>query len=154
MKRKWLVIPTLAALLVTGAIAGTAFAQSESDDDSSSVSRFVEILADKLGIGEEEVQTALEETKEELQAEREAAREQQLRDKLAAMVEEGAITQEQADEYLDWYLDPPELASGKFGKKFAFGTGHHRGKRGGFGGHGRMPRGGDSDETSSDSVAS
>ena len=154
MKRKWLVIPALAALVVTGAIVGTAFAQSESDDDSSSVSRFVEILADKLGIGEEEVQTAVEETKEELQAEREAAREQQLRDKLAAMVEEGTITQEQADEYLDWCLDPPELASGKFGKKFAFGTGHHRGKRGGFGGHGRMPRGGDPDETSSDSVAS
>ena len=154
MRRKWLIIPALAALLVTGAIAGTAFAQSESDDDSSPVSRFVEILADKLGVGEEELETALEETKEELQAERKAAWEQQLRDKLAAMVEEGAITQEQADEYLDWYLDPPELASGKFGKKFAFGTGHHRGKRGGFGGHGRMPRGGDSDETSSDSVAS
>ena len=154
MKRKWLGFPALAALLVTGAIAGTAFAQSESDDDSSPVSRFVEILADKLGVGEEELETALEETKEELQAERKAAWEQQLRDKLAAMIEEGKITQEQADEYLDWYLDPPELASGKFGKKFAFGTGHHRGKRGGFGGHGRMPRGGDSDETSSDSVAS
>ena len=154
MKRKWLIIPALAALLLTGAIAGTAFAQSESDDDSSPVSRFVEILADKLGVGEEELETALEETKEELQAERKAAWEQQLRDKLAAMVEEGKITQEQADEYLDWRLDPPELASGKFGKKFAFGTGHHRGKRGGFGGHGRMPGGGDSDETSSDSVAS
>ena len=154
MKRKWLVIPALVALLVTGAIAGTAFAQSDSDDDSSSVSRFVEILADKLSIGEEEVQTAVEETKEVLQAERKAAWEQQLRDKLAAMVEEGKVTQEQADEYLDWYLDPPELASGKFGKRFASGPGHHRGKRGGFGGHRRMPRGGDSDETSSDSVVS
>ena len=154
MKRKWLVIPALAALLVTGAIAGTAFAQSESDDDSSPVSRFVEILADKLGVGEEELETALEETKEELQAERKAAWEQQLRDKLAAMVEEGKITQEQADEYLDWYLDPPELASGKFGKKFVFGTGHHRGKRGGFGGHGRNSGDRDSEESSSDSTAS
>ena len=52
MKRKWLVIPALAALLLTGTIAGTALAQSEPDDDSSSVSRFVEILADKLGVGE------------------------------------------------------------------------------------------------------
>ncbi len=136
MRRKWLIIPALAALLLTGAIAGTAFAQSESDDDSPSVSRFVEILAEKLGIDEDQVQTALEETKAELEAERKAAWEQQLRDKLAAMVEDGKITQEQADEYLDWYLNPPELASGKFGKKSAFGRGHHRSK-GGFWGHGR-----------------
>lgn len=132
MRRKWLIIPALAALLLTGAITGTVFAQSESDDDSSSVSRFVEILAGKLGIDEDQVQTAVEETKEELQAERKAASEQRLRDKLAEMVEDGSITQEQADEYLDWYLDPPELASGKFGRNFAFGSGHHRGMRGGF----------------------
>ncbi len=132
MRRKWLIIPALAALLLTGAIAGTAFAQGDSDDDSSSVSRFVEILAGKLGIDEDEVQTAVEETKEELQAERKAAWEQKLRDKLAEMVEDDSITQEQADEYLDWYLDPPELASGKFGRKFASGSGHHRGQRGGF----------------------
>ena len=136
MRRKWLLIPALATLLLTGAIAGTAFAQSESDDDSSSVSRFVEILAGKLGIDEDQVQTAVEETKAELQAERKAAWEQQLRDKLAAMVEEGKITQEQADEYLDWRLNPPELAQGRFGKKFAFGKGHHRGKKGGFWGRG------------------
>lgn len=135
MRRKWLIIPALAALLLTGAIAGTAFAQSESDDDSSSVSRFVEILAGKLGIDEDQVQTAVEETKAELQAERKAAWEQRLRDKLAAMVEEGKITQEQADEYLDWYLNPPELAQDKSGKKFAFGRGHHRSK-GSFRGRG------------------
>ena len=136
MRRKWLIVPALAALLLTGAIAGTAFAQSESDDDSSSVSRFVEILAEKLGIDEDQVQTAVEETKAELLAERKAAREQRLRDKLAGMVEDGKITQEQADEYLDWYLNPPELAQGRFDKKFAFGRGHHRSK-GGFRGHGR-----------------
>ena len=142
MRRKRVLVPALAALLLTATIAGTAFAQGESDDDSSSVSRFAEILAEKLGIDEDQVQTAVEETKAELQAERKAAREQQLRDKLAAMVEEGSITQEQADEYLDWYLDPPELASGKFGKKFASGRGHHRSK-GGFRGHGRRSWGKD-----------
>jgi len=136
MRRKWLIIPALAALLLTGAIAGTAFAQGGSGDDSSSVSRFVEILADKLGIDEDQVETAVEETKAELLAERKAAWEQRLRDKLAAMVEDGKVTQEQADGYLDWYLNPPELASGRFGKKFAFGRGHHRSK-GGFRGHGR-----------------
>ncbi|MCY4583016.1 MAG: hypothetical protein OXE50_09525 [Chloroflexi bacterium] len=152
MRRKWLLIPALAALLLTGAIAGTAFAQDESSGDSSKVSRFVEILAGKLGIDEDQVQTAVEETKAELQAERKAAWEQQLRDKLASMVEDGSITQEQADEYLDWYLDPPELASGKFGKKFAFRGDHHRGKRGGWG-HGWKSGVKDSEDSSSDSAA-
>ena len=126
MRKLLLIIPALAALLLTGAIAGTAFAQEESSDDSSGVSRFVEILAGKLDISEDELQTAVDETKEELSAEREAAREQKLRDKLAAMVEEGTITQEQADEYLDWYLDTPELAKGKFGMKLAFGKGYRQ----------------------------
>lgn len=152
MRRKWIIIPALAALLLTGAITGTVFAQSESDD-SSAKSRFVEILAGKLGIGEDELQTALEETKAELQAERKAAWEQQLRDKLAAMVEEGTITQEQADEYLDWYLNPPELASGKFGKRFASGRGYHRGMKGGSRGHGGKSGDTDSEDSSSDSAA-
>lgn len=155
MRRKWIAIPVLSALLLTIAIAGTALAQSESSDDSPSVSRFVEILAGKLGIGEEELQTAVSETKAELMAEHKAAREQQLRDKLAAMVEAGTITQEQADEYLDWHLNRPELAPGDSRGKFGFGRGHHRGKRGGFWGQG-WKSGGDDDsgETSSDAVAS
>ena len=135
MRRKLIVIPALAALLLTGAIAGTAFAQGESSD-ASKVSRFVEILAGKLGIGQEELRTAVEETKEELEAERKAAWERELREKLAAMVESGKLTQEQADEYLDWYLNPPEIAPGDGRGKFGFGRGHHRGKRGGFGGYG------------------
>lgn len=152
MRRKWLIIPVLAALLLTGAIAGTAFAQGESDDDSSPKSRFVEILAGKLGVGEDQLRTALEETKAELQAERKAAREQQLRDKLAAMVEEGKITQEQADEYLDWYLDPPEIAPDRSRGKFGFGRGGH-GKRGGAWGYGWKSRDKDSEYSSSDSAA-
>ncbi len=136
MRRKWLVVPVLATLLLTGVIAGTAFARDGSSDDSSGVSRFVEILAGKLGIGEEELRTALDETRDELQAERKAAWEQQLRDKLAAMVEEGRITQEQADEYLDWYLNPPAIAPRDSRGKFGFGRGHHRGKRSGFAGYG------------------
>ena len=68
------------------------------------------------------------------------------------MVEDGKITEEQADEYLDWYLNPPELAQGKFGKKFASGRGHHRGK-GGFRGQGRKHGDKDSTDSSSDSAA-
>ena len=154
MRKRWLVVPVLAGLLLTGAIAGTAFAHGGSSDDSSAGSRFVEILAGKLGIGEEELQTAVDETKDEVQAERKAAREQQLRDKLAAMVEHGKITQEQADEYLDWYLNPSEIAPGDPRGKSGFGRGHRGGKRGGFWGHGGKSWDKHSGKTSSDAVAS
>ena len=132
MRRKWIVATALAALLLTGAITGTALAQTDSSDERS-VSRFVELLAGKLGIGEEELQTAVDETHEELQAERKAAWEQQLRDKLDGMVEEGRITQEQADEYMEWYLNPPSITKEEWGGKHHFRGGHHkRGFKGGL----------------------
>lgn len=136
MRKILMIFPVLAALLLTGVVAGTVFAQEGSTDDSPRASRFVEILAGKLGLGEEEVQTAVSEAREELQAERKAAWEQKVRDKLAAMVEDGRITQEQVDEYLDWYLNPPEIAPREPRGRFGFGRDHHRGKRSGFGGYG------------------
>ena len=153
MRSKKILVPALGTLLLTGAVAGTAFAERGPSDGSSGVSRFVEILAGKLGVGEEELQTAVEETKAELQAEREAVREQQLRDKLAAMVEGGKITQEQADEYLDRYLNSPELAPGDSRGKPGFGRGHSRGKWGGAWGHGWKSWDKGSGEASSDAVA-
>ena len=79
MRRRWIVVSVLAAVLSVGAIMGTALAQTDDSDgdsddgDSSSVSRFVEVLAGKLDIGEEELQSAIDETREELRAEFEAA---------------------------------------------------------------------------------
>ena len=142
MRRRWIVVSVLAAVLSVGAIMGTALAQTddsdgESDDgdNSSSVSRFVEVLAGKLDIGEEELQSAIDETREELRAEFEAAAEAKLIEKLDEMVAAGKITQEQADEYLSWYRDRPDEVKGfgaaPYGKGFS-GHGHH-GRRGGFG---------------------
>ena len=101
MRRRWIVVSVLAAVLSVGAIMGTALAQTDDSDgdsddgDSSSVSRFVEVLAGKLDIGEEELQTAIDETREELRAEfeaaAEAAAEAKLTEKLDEMVAVGKI---------------------------------------------------------------
>ena len=144
MRRRWIVASVLAAVLSVGAIMGTALAQTDdSDGDSdgggSSVSRFVEVLADKLDIGEEELKSAIDETREELRAEfaaaAEAAAEAKLIARLDEMVAAGKLTQEQADEYLSWYRDRPDGVKGfgaaPYGKGFA-GRGHHA-RRGGFG---------------------
>ena len=139
MRRRWIVVSVLAAVLSVGAIMGTALAQTEdSAGDSSSVSRFVEVLADKLDIDEEELQTAIDETREELREEfeaaAEAAAEAKLIEKLDEMVAAGKLTQEQADEYLSWYRDRPDGVKGfgaARGRGFS-GWGHHA-RRGGFG---------------------
>ena len=141
MRRRWIVVSVLAAVLSVGAIMGTAFAQTDDSDGdsdgggSSSVSRFVEVLADKLDIDEEELQTAIDETREELREEFEAAAEAKLMEKLDEMVAAGKLTQEQADEYLSWYRDRPDGVKGfgaaPYGKGFS-GRGHHA-RRGGFG---------------------
>ena len=138
MRRRRIVVSVLAAVLSVGAIMGTAFAQTDDSDgdgdDSSSVSRFVEVLADKLDIGEEELQSAIDETREELRAEFEAGAEAKLIAKLDEMVAAGKLTQEQADEYLSWYRDRPDGVKGfgaARGKGFP-GRGHHA-RRGGFG---------------------
>ena len=141
MRRRWIVVSVLAAVLSVGAITGTAFAQTEDSDsdsddgDSSSVSRFVEVLADKLDIGEEELQSAIDETREELRAEfaaaAEAAAEAKLIARLDEMVAAGKLTQEQADEYLSWYRDRPDGVKGfgaARGRGFS-GWGHHARRR-------------------------
>ena len=136
MRRRWIVVSVLAAVLSVGAIMGTAFAQTDdSDGDSdgggSSVSRFVEVLADKLDIDEEELQSAIDETREELRSEFEAAAEAKLIEKLDEMVAVGKITQEQADEYLSWYRDRPDGVKGfgaARGRGFS-GWGHHARRR-------------------------
>ena len=137
MRRRWIVVSVLAAVHSVGAIMGTALAQTddsdgESDDgDSSSVSRFVEVLADKLDIGEEELQSAIDETREELRAEFEAGAEAKLIAKLDEMVTAGKLTQEQADEYLSWYRDGPDGVKG-FGAARGRGFsawGHHARRR-------------------------
>ena len=133
MRRRWIVVSVLAAVLSVGAIMGTALAQTDDSDGggSSSVSRFVEVLAGKLDIGEEELQTAIDETREELRAEFEAAAEAKLMEKLDEMVAAGKLTQEQADEYLSWYRDRPDGVKGfgaARGKGFP-GRGHHARRR-------------------------
>lgn len=61
--------------------------------EETSTRPFVQALAERLGLGESEVEEALEEIKAEHFAEKQQARE----DKLNQAVEDGILTQEQAD---------------------------------------------------------
>ena len=173
MKKQWIAILSLTALLIAGSLAGSALAQTASPSDTDSAvageqqghdadgdganeeegrggdpseaeedlddgakpgkGRFVELLAENLGMSEDETQAALDATYEQLKAERRAAWEQAVRDALAKAVEAGKITQEQADAKLAEFLDGDSDSARGFGKRGHHGFKGGRGHGGWFG---------------------
>ena len=112
MRKWWLIGGTLAAALALAGILGGALlaggARTETKDDVYARA------AAKLGVDAQALEDALTEAWDEVRAERKADAEQRLRDKLDALVEDGQLTREQADKWLDWLLARPD---GDFGKK-------------------------------------
>ena len=120
-KRYWLTGTIVAAVMVLGIMGGVVMAQ-ETDDGDSEKQSFAARVADTLGLDETTVQDAMDEAREEM-------REEALQAKLDRLVENGHMTQEQADEYETWIEARPDGLSPKlFG---GFGKKHHR-----FGGRG------------------
>ena len=120
-KRFWLTGTIVAAVMVLGIMGGVAMAQGDGDSEKQS---FAARVADILGLDETTVQEAMDEAREEM-------REEALQAKLDWLVENGHMTQEQADEYKTWIESKPEGLSPKlFG---GFGKKHHRFKGRGWG---------------------
>ena len=93
MNKKLVIASVLGTgVLAVGALVPIAvFAQTATD--STSVSTFVQKLADKLGIDQNTVQTALDSVKTDMQAERVA----QFKTDVSQAVTDGKLTQRQAD---------------------------------------------------------
>lgn len=112
MKKKILVG---AAIGTTGLVAltGATFAQTEGETPGSGVR---DRVAEILGIAPEELQDAVQQAREE-------HRDEQLAERLASEVEEGVITQAEADEILAWIDAMPEALDGAmgYGKRHGFG---------------------------------
>ena len=122
-KRYWLTGTIVAAVMVLGIMGGVAMAQETSDEDGDSEKKsFAARVAEILGLDETTVQDAIDQAKAEMQ-------EEALQAKLDWLVENGHMTQDQADEYKTWIESKPEgLSPRMFG---GFGKKHHR-----FGGRG------------------
>ncbi|MCI0440716.1 MAG: hypothetical protein L0177_16545 [Chloroflexi bacterium] len=122
MKKRWFLAPVAIAILALGVLtAGVALAQEAETEEDSVISSLASRVAAILGLDEATVQDALDQARTEIQDEA-------LQNRLAELVEQGVITQEQADEYLEWYQARPEGIPG-------FGPGRH-GRGFGFGGRG------------------
>ena len=107
-KKRWLLVPVLVGLLTIGITAGVALAHGGGEDGKSALDSFSNRVAAILGLEESQVQEAFTQAAEDAREEWQATREARLQDKLDQMVEDGAISQEQADQYMEWLQSKPE----------------------------------------------
>ncbi len=122
----FLIGTAVSVIAAVGLFAGLAAAQSNDDDGEGQT--FVERVAAILGLESDDVESAMHQAKDAIQSERRDA-------KFAELVENGTLTQEEADAIKTWQDSKPEI-------DFNFGDEDGIGKRGwghkGFGHDGGM----------------
>jgi len=99
--KKLLVIAVAATLVLTVGLTTVALADSPGDGDNGPVRAFISKVASILGLEEEQVADAFEQARQEM---RDEAQGQCLQD----AVEEGRITEEEADQIRQWWQNRPE----------------------------------------------
>ncbi len=115
-KRKWLIpVVVVTALLVGGITTGLALAADDSSSGSGNQvqlsDRCQQLLDRVCAIYEERTGVALDpqELRGALQQAREEMQEEALEEWLQRLVEAGKITQEEADQYLEWWQARPDI---------------------------------------------
>ena len=127
--KRFLLVALLVPAVLVGSIGGVALAQSDGQDstqaqatETSIYDRASQIYQENTGvvIDSEALKDAFAQARSEMQTEA-------LQDRLQSLVDEGTITQEEADQYLEWWQSRPDVPLG-------LGPGGH----GGFCGMGRI----------------
>jgi hypothetical protein len=124
--KKFIFLAILAVVILAGSIGGIVYAQGE--DEEEDVPTRIEVLdrvAEKLGIDPQELKDAFTEVIDEMQAEIQLKW-------LDKAVEEGLITEEEAQEYSEWWAARPDIDFGGLGHRGTFGFGRFQ-MRGGDG---------------------
>ena len=103
MRKGWIFVALIVGALALALTGSAALAQSSDSDGDSRKGKFAERVASILGLESSQVEDAMKQARTEL-------RDEWLQQKLDAMVENGKITQEQADEYKTWVEARPEGA--------------------------------------------
>lgn len=101
-RKKLVIIGVLAAVLLVGSIGGVALAQTENGDDTQPKTLMARV-ADILGIEQQTLENAFTQARTEMQNEA-------LDNYLNELVNEGTMTQEQADQYKAWWQSKPDTS--------------------------------------------
>ena len=97
----------VALSLLAFGLGTTVFAQDSEDngeqstDNTTPCETFISKVADKLGLEYDVVSDAMQEARQEMM-------EEALQERLQEAIDEGIITQEQADQILEWMQNRPE----------------------------------------------
>jgi hypothetical protein len=128
--KQFILLLVLAAVIVAGSIGGIVYAQGGDDEeDVAPRTALLERVADKLGIDAQQLKDAFTEVIEEMRDEAQLKW-------LDKAVEEGLITEEEAQEYSEWWAARPDVdfGSGGLGQRGILGFGGFRMRDGcGFG---------------------
>jgi len=110
--KKFLLVTVLAAVVLLGSLGGVAFAQTGNSNNSTQPAAQHQALLDKVcaiyeqntgvAIKSEELQKAFDQARSEMQDEA-------LNSHLQNLVDQGKITQEQADQYKAWLKSKPNV---------------------------------------------
>ncbi len=123
-RKRFVIIGLLAAVVLVGSLAGLALAQTGTGDTGQSKT-LLERVATILGIDQQKLQDAVTQAQGQM-------RDEALDSYLKNMVDQGKVTQEQADQYKSWWQARPDtLLPGPFERGFGFhGFRGMRGARG------------------------
>jgi hypothetical protein len=115
-KRKWFIpVVVVSVLLIGGIVGGVVIAGSDSssntEDQSQAGDRYQSLLDRAFAIYEEKTGVAIdsEQLKDALNQARSEIQDEALESWLQDLVDEGKITQEEADQYLEWWQSRPDI---------------------------------------------
>ena len=111
MRKRWIIVSVVMAALAIAITGGAIMAQDEDEDGSKS---FAGRVAEILGLEEDTVGDAMKQAKEDM-------RDEAVKAKLDALVEDGKMTQEDADAYLEWLESRPDVDFGGGPQKHGWG---------------------------------
>ena len=101
MKKLRIIIPLAMAVVAVAVISFSVALAQENENSDSNASKLAVKVAEILGLDAAVVDDAIRQASEELKGEA-------IQKKLNALVENGRLTQEQADEYPNWIQSRPE----------------------------------------------
>ena len=115
-KRKWFIpVVVVSVLLIGGVVGGVVVAQSDNttntEDQSQLADRYQALLDRVCGIYEEKTGVAIdqEQLKDAVKQVRSEMRDEAIENWLQNLVSKGEITQEEADQYLEWWQSRPDV---------------------------------------------
>jgi uncharacterized membrane protein len=115
-KRKWFIpVVVVSVLLIGGIVGGVVVAGNDSssntEDQSQTTDRYQALLDRACAIYEENTGVAIdsEQLKDALDQARSEIQDEALESRLQDLVDEGKITQEEADQYLEWWQSRPDI---------------------------------------------